>query len=250
MATATRAVSREKPRYKQLADALRQAILSGELPAGDQFPTENDLCRAHGVSRFTVREALRELQSEGLIARRRGSGTVVRSAALRGGALHQPLSNVGELLQFTRDTQIMFEARGLGPLPRLLANYAGPAGGGEWYGFRGIRTRDDDAQPVATTDAYVIEPLRDAVKSIDLTGDALFTQLSRLGEFRIRQVSQHIQAVSASVEIAALLNIPRRASCLRILRCYSDDTGRLFEISVSHHPGERFAYTMHIDVER
>ena len=40
-----------------------------------------------------------------------------------------------------------------------------------------------------------------------------------------------------------------RAEPQRILRCYFDLKGRLFEISVSHHPGDRFAYAMHIDVE-
>ena len=45
------------------------------------------------------------------------------------------------------------------------------------------------------------------------------------------------------------LGIPRRSACLRVLRCYYDANDRLFEISVSHHPGDRFAYSMHIDVD-
>jgi GntR family transcriptional regulator len=89
------------PRYKELADELRREILRGDY-APDRFPTENALCKRYGVSRFTVREALRALQAEGLIARKRGSGTVIQPAVARGGALHQPLSNVGEILQYAR----------------------------------------------------------------------------------------------------------------------------------------------------
>ena len=66
---------------------------------------------------------------------------------------------------------------------------------------------------------------------------------------RVARVTQDIQACAASVDVARALGIGRRAPCLRILRCYLDDTGRVFEISASHHPGDRFAYAMHIEVE-
>ena len=78
--------------------------------------------------------------------------------------------------------------------------------------------------------------------------DALFRQLERFGQLRIAQVTQDIQAVPADTHVAQALIIPRRAPCLRILRCYFDADERLFEISVSHHPGDRFAYAMHIEV--
>jgi DNA-binding GntR family transcriptional regulator len=65
----------KKPRYLELADLLRSNIVEGRLTELESFPTESELCEEHGVSRFTVREALRQLQTEGLIRRRRGSGT-------------------------------------------------------------------------------------------------------------------------------------------------------------------------------
>jgi GntR family transcriptional regulator len=94
------------PRYLQLAAALREAILTGDFAGGKQFPTETALCERFSVSRFTLREALRRMEAEGLIARPRGSGTTVQPAAAYGGALHQPLSNVGELLQYARGRMV------------------------------------------------------------------------------------------------------------------------------------------------
>ena len=58
--TAMAARSPRQPRYLQLADQLRGDIAAGVFPDG--FPTENALCTRFGVSRFTVREALRALQ--------------------------------------------------------------------------------------------------------------------------------------------------------------------------------------------
>ncbi|MGW5158208.1 FadR/GntR family transcriptional regulator [Nonomuraea wenchangensis] len=60
------------PAYQDLADRLREQILSGELKPGDRLPVEPDLCAMYGVSRSTVREALRVLSSERLLITRRG----------------------------------------------------------------------------------------------------------------------------------------------------------------------------------
>ena len=66
------AASTSGPAYRVLADALRSRILSGDLRPGDRLPTESELCETYGLSRSTVREALRVLTSERLLVTRRG----------------------------------------------------------------------------------------------------------------------------------------------------------------------------------
>jgi GntR family transcriptional regulator len=247
IATAPR--RRETPRYLQVAGELRAEILSGKFAASDAFPTENDLCLRYGVSRFTIREALRRLQNEGLIARRRGSGTVVQPASARGGTLHQPLSNVGEILQYARDTRVSYGPRGRGALPRAVVDQLGDVAGGDWTAFRGLRLHDGDAPPIAVTDAYFHEMLDDAVGQFDLAAGPLFSQIERLAGMSVGRVTQDIKAIAASTDIAGALDVKRGSPILQITRCYFDTQGQLFEISVSHHPGDRFAYSMHIDVD-
>jgi len=60
------------PAYQQLADELRADITSGRLQAGERLPPEPELCVRTGVSRSTVREALRLLASQHLIITTRG----------------------------------------------------------------------------------------------------------------------------------------------------------------------------------
>ncbi len=239
----------ELPRYLQLAAELRAEITAGKYAGDMTFPTESELCRKHGMSRFTVREALRQLQNEGLIARRRGSGTKVQPASARGGALHQPLSNVAEILQYARDTRVRYAAQGLCKIPRAIAEQIVEDTGGKWHCFQGQRNQSDNERPIAVIDAYVHARLADAVAQIDFARSTLFSQLEQLGGISVARVTQDIQAVAASSSVAAALGIPRRTAVLRILRCYFEADGRLFEISVSHHPGDRFAYSMHIDVD-
>jgi DNA-binding GntR family transcriptional regulator len=70
------------PLSAQLAQRLRSLIRSGQLAPGALVPSENELARAHGMSRDTARRALAMLADEGLITRRRGVGSIVAAAEL------------------------------------------------------------------------------------------------------------------------------------------------------------------------
>ncbi len=232
------------PRYQQVADVLKRAILSGDFADGAQLPTESVLTERFGVSRFTVREALRRLQAEGLIRRRRGSGTVVERGR---GALRQPLSDVAELLQYAAGSVFRIEPRGIVRLAEPAASSLGADPGSRWVYLAGVRTLAPDAPPIALTDVYIASALESLVPRLQAGSRTLFEQLSQLGGFRIARVGQDISAVAAGAREAAAFGIPRRAPMLRIVRNYFDETGRLVEISSSLHPGERFTYSMHID---
>ena len=79
------------PFYIQLMDTLRAKITQGEWQPGDQLPGEHTLCDTYGVSRTVVRQALRELELEGLIYRRKGKGSFVSKPKISG-ALAQKLT--------------------------------------------------------------------------------------------------------------------------------------------------------------
>lgn len=68
---------RIEPAYRQVAAALTDHILAKQLRDGERLPSELALARQFGVNRSTVREALRELESLGLLARRPGGKQLV-----------------------------------------------------------------------------------------------------------------------------------------------------------------------------
>lgn len=68
----------QKPLYRQIADRIREQIEHGELKAGDALPTEQALQHAFGVSRVTVRQALKQLTEQQIIESIQGSGTYVK----------------------------------------------------------------------------------------------------------------------------------------------------------------------------
>jgi GntR family transcriptional regulator len=76
----------------RVGDEMRNRIRDGRLTDGVQLPPEVELATSLGVSRTTVREALLQLEQEGLLIRRHGHGTFVRSRAVLRGSLNANLS--------------------------------------------------------------------------------------------------------------------------------------------------------------
>jgi DNA-binding transcriptional regulator YhcF (GntR family) len=70
-----------RPPFKQVANALRAAILTKKVKAGEKLPSQNELATQYGVARMTIQQALRILRDEGLIVSRVGSGVYVREQA-------------------------------------------------------------------------------------------------------------------------------------------------------------------------
>jgi DNA-binding GntR family transcriptional regulator len=87
-----------QPRYLAVAERLSKAINQGEYGVGSLLPTESELCEKFGVSRHTVREALRKLRDLGLVTRHQGVGTRVENAEISGryvASLNYPGRNGG-----------------------------------------------------------------------------------------------------------------------------------------------------------
>lgn len=67
-----------RPPYQQVASALRAAILTRTISAGERLPSQSELAKRYGVSRMTIQQALRILKDEGLTVSRQGSGVFAR----------------------------------------------------------------------------------------------------------------------------------------------------------------------------
>ncbi len=83
---------------KQIADAIRTAIMEGRLVVEERLPSENELAQRFGVSRPTVREALKRLAAQNLIRTRRGSSGGVFVNRLSWSEAHESLLTTATLL--------------------------------------------------------------------------------------------------------------------------------------------------------
>ena len=88
----------DSPLFRRISNSLAESIGRGDYPVGEQLPTEFALMRMFGASRFTVREALAELRSRGLVASRRGLGSVVLRAMPQEAAFREIFESIDEFL--------------------------------------------------------------------------------------------------------------------------------------------------------
>ncbi len=86
------ALAGDGPAYARLAEALRRTIVDGRLPQGMRLPSERDLTGPVGLSRTTVTRAYAELRTQGYLATRRGSGSVVQVPRVPGGRVDHLLT--------------------------------------------------------------------------------------------------------------------------------------------------------------
>ena len=89
----------EQPKYLQVADTLRREIAEGIFQDGQTLMTEEELRMRFDVSRQTIRQAISLLEDDGLVDRRRGSGTYVRHGPRR----RQGIIHVGVVTTFITD---------------------------------------------------------------------------------------------------------------------------------------------------
>ena len=99
-------------RYLQVARTLRKEIVDGVYPVGSQLPTEQQLCERFEVSRYTVREALRRLRDDNLVASRPRAGTLVVPRP-EANSYAQDVMSINDLLAFASGAQLTIESLSL-----------------------------------------------------------------------------------------------------------------------------------------
>jgi GntR family transcriptional regulator len=240
MAQPVRIVDGVVPKHEQLRTILTE-LATRELSPGDMLPSERQLCLDHGVSRITVREAIGQLVSEGLLVRVRGKGTFVAERTVRS-RLH--------LASFQEDMRRL----GLVPTTVLLSvERAEPpartaelfAPGGRAEGFHIRRLRVADGIPIAVDDAWYNAALAPGLDQLDLTRSIYRALTEHFGR-GLDRAEQTVGAIGASREIAALLGLPASRPVLVFDRVtYSGDS--VIEHARSWYRGDRYELQMSLD---
>jgi len=235
-------LDRSKPLalYYQVAEALRQRIVSGALKPGDAIPTEEELQRLFGVSRATVRQAVRDLVGDGLLRLERPRGTFVTRPKLQ--------ETLPELISFSDEVR----QQGLAPSARVLsvAREAAPPyvaarlgiGEGEVV-LRLDRLRLADDNPVALMYSH-LAPWVELAPADDYAG-SLHALLARR-DIRLVDADQLIEATTATAEQARLLECKRGLALLKVDRVTVSAEGRAVEHVIAYYRADRYAYRLRL----
>lgn len=231
------------PLYKTLANTLEQRIFNGDWTVGSALPAEADLCREFQSSRHTLRHALQILETNGLIYRRQGSPTkVVSRQRLR--RFTQSFNSPIDILSYSRDTYRENFIEEYLELDQALSEMIGAPVGSSWYHIGGIRKRQGAEDLIAWTDIYILPQFASLTKDPEHTQVMVYEQIEKKYGARIERAEVDVYASAAPAEVAKKLQIKPTTSCLVIIRRYFDDQDKLFEVTVTHHPENKYVYSM------
>lgn len=224
------AVSEAPARYQEIESWLRARVLDGR--EGDPLPSEAELGAKFGVSRMTARQAVQNLAGEGLVRRKRGSGTFIAPKPLH--------RHSGPLMSFTAD----MKRRGLTASSKLLSAELREANVTEVDALRLgekarvvsiARLRLADATPMAIEHAS-LTPDCASVLAGDLETGSLHDALRELGRIPSIALTWISARVATSAESKSL-ELPARSPVLVERRIISDQDDRPVEFTTTvYHP--------------
>jgi GntR family transcriptional regulator len=220
----------DQPLYRDLAMALRQQIRHGAFALGEKIPTEAELGQRQGVSRNTVRQAVEQLVSEGVLDRQQGRGTFVR-------ALPQPdpglLSGPPQQDWAFRGIDVGWRTASID-----LANMFGLPPDGELFSM--TRLRLEDGRPSAVKRYFApADLLRDAPPTEQEIDSAPFDAILLSRGARLLRMNMLVEPRRLDAADAALLDGAPSDLSLFTQRVGFDEHGRAVRLSQTVTAAER-----------
>ncbi|KAF0111939.1 MAG: GntR family transcriptional regulator [Chloroflexi bacterium] len=232
------------PYYIQLMDILKEKVQQKNWLPGDQIPGEQDLCELYKVSRTVVRQALRELELEGVVNRRKGKGTFISL----------PKINEGLVQKLTGFYQDMVE-RGFKPVTKVLHQTVIPSNE-KVARFLSIkpgekvidiqRLRFINEEPIQLVTTYIPFEVCPALANVDLTNRSLYEYLEKERGVFIAKGRRYIEAVLANETEAALLGIDRGDPLLMLDSISFSENGLPVEYYHALHRGDRTRFEVEL----
>ena len=227
------------PLYGQVADLLRTSIADGSLAIGADLPKEAEIAQRFGVSLITVRQALRDLASDGLIRKRSAKPAVVvaRSPAPN---LSWTFKNFADVAAFARDAQLLVRSfrKETAPGP---SRHFGLARGETGYCLRSVLQAGD--RNVAQITTYFPPAIGAQFRKEDFTEVLIFQSVQRRLGLRLEAAHVTVRAELADRTIATDLGIETGAAVLAVEMLYRTADGETIELSTARHPADLFSIT-------
>ena len=231
------------PLYRQIEEAVRERIRSGELQPGAQVATETELMVEYGVSRATVRQALAGLVAEGLLEIRRGLGTFVTAPRFE--------HTIGGFYSFRRE----IERHGLQPGTKVLdlrtvpavevvAESLGIPAGTRVVALRRLRLAGPD--PLVVETSHLPATRFPGLETVDFSRVRLYDTLMNRYGCRPTRARETFEPILLTADEAALLDQRRGEPALRVERIAYDQDDIPIEFCRSTVRGDRYRYSVEL----
>jgi GntR family transcriptional regulator len=231
------------PLYVQIRDNLRRKILEGVYAVHERLPSENEMMNSFGVSRITIRQALRDLHNEGLVFSAQGKGTYVSKPKAVQNV--QRLQGFGEAMasQGYEATALLLSIQQCKPGKPVVAALSLPAAE-DVVEVKRVRYLNRSA--VCVENSYFPLDIGRQLFGMDLSGD-IFPMLENLFGIRLGRADIGLDAIIADEEAQHFLALKAGEPILRVERLTHDRGGRPIDFEYLCYRGDSFKYQFRVD---
>jgi GntR family transcriptional regulator len=237
-------LNRKLPLWYQVSQSLRASILGRPQDASLRLPTEEQLAAHYGVSVLTMRQALKELETEGLISRHRRRGTFIEPRARRVSPVRL-LGSIDAIVAQQSGERATVLGHGPAPVPGDLAEHF--PGCTEVVSYRRLRCDGETGEPTNWAENAVHPEVAARLDAADLERWPMTKVLRDAVGIRISRITDTVEARLADPETARLLEVPLLSPILHYTGVTYDLAGRVLDAAVIHYRGDRFSFTVTLD---
>ncbi|MFV0635420.1 GntR family transcriptional regulator [Mitsuokella sp.] len=229
-------------KYQEIANELRSQIQAGVYKSGEQLALEREMCEQYGVSRITIKKAVDQLVKEGLVVKRRGSGTFVKSLG------NQDVHDISMANQFSGFSKT-FEGHKV-ETKVLRFDIIHPAQEvaeklnitTDDFVYDIVRLRQLDGRPVVIEYTQMPIELIPGIKR-EVLEKSIYGYIEKTLHFKIQSAHRFIRALMPTEEEEKFLHIQHgKLPILEVEQIAFLDDGRAFEYSKAHHRGDEQAF--------
>ncbi|MFJ5831305.1 GntR family transcriptional regulator [Streptomyces sp. NPDC093089] len=239
-------LNRKLPLWYQVSQSLRASILGRTPDASLRLPTEEQLAAHYGVSVLTMRQALKELEEEGLISRHRRRGTFIEPAARRS-TPRRLLGSIDTIVAQQSGERTTVLGHGPEPVPGELAEYFPDVA--EVVAYRRLRRDGESDEPTNWAENAVLPELAASIDPADLVRWPMTKVLRDVVGVRISRITDTVEARLADPETAGLLQVPLLSPILHYTGVTYDEDGRVVDVARIRYRGDRFSFTVTVGAQ-
>lgn len=237
-------LNRKLPLWYQVSQSLRASILGRAPDASSRLPTEEQLATHYGVSVLTMRQALKELETEGLISRHRRRGTFIEPRARRVSPVRL-LGSIDAIVAQQSGERTTVLGQGPTPVPGELTEYFPDCP--EVVEYRRLRCDDESGEPTNWAQNAVRPEIAANLDAADLARWPMTKVLRDRVGVRISRITDTVEARLADPATADLLQVPLLSPILFYTGVTYDESGRVVDVARIRYRGDRFSFSVTVE---
>ncbi len=220
--------------YVQLMNSIMEKMQRGEYQVGDRLDSERVMSQQYGISRLTIRKALKKLEEQGYVMARRGSGTFV---------IKVPMSSrrIDQGVQASMSLGVVIRQSGYESCRKVISVEKVPVGGvlaekfsGSSQMFELVRLSYVNGEPYAVQKAYIPAEIFWDVARYDLSEGSLYEYMDTHGHMP-KRVESYMQIVEIPEEYVGLMNLQSGKKVFLVVYLGYDSEGELMEYTYSYY---------------